>query len=250
MDRCHQANDSCKGAQESRDNHRFGDDSDETHFRPIARYLGAGRTVIDPDDQFPKAFQWQQCLTPGPHWNRSVYGHMYPGDQKSERDPEFRTRPEIWFLKKFLPQPNDRKKICANVSEGIFIWCIFPCSQTEIEGYPNTLGILIFFNLPQVSPQMIFEKFTYDWFLKNFPISDFWKISCDARPGSSQQQSFRFETEACIQEELKLTDTYERQCCIPGEIKNHSSQGTTSAADSKCWNQFQFLHTEVSEARP
>lgn len=26
--------------------------------------------------------------------NRSFYGHMYPGDQKSERDPEFRTRPE------------------------------------------------------------------------------------------------------------------------------------------------------------
>ena len=57
MDRCHQANDLHRGAQESQDNRRFGDDSDETHFRPIARYLGAGRTVIDPEDQFPKAFQ-------------------------------------------------------------------------------------------------------------------------------------------------------------------------------------------------
>lgn len=57
MDRCHQANDSYKGAQESRDNHRFEDDSDETHFRPIARYLGAGRTIVNTDDQFPKEFQ-------------------------------------------------------------------------------------------------------------------------------------------------------------------------------------------------
>ena len=56
MDRCHQANDLHRGAQESRDNHRFGDDSDETHFRPIARYLGAGRTIIDTDDQFPEEF--------------------------------------------------------------------------------------------------------------------------------------------------------------------------------------------------
>ena len=141
-----------------------------------------------------------------------------------------------------------QEKICA-ISEGISIWCTFPCSQTEIEGYPNTLGILILFNSSQVSPQTIFEKFTYEWFLKNFPINDFWKISCDARPGSSQQQSFRFETEACNQEELKLTDTYERQCCIPGGIINHSSQGTTSAADANIWNQFQFLHTEVSKAR-
>ena len=54
------------------------------------------------------------------------------------------------------------KKIRANVSKGIFIWCTFPCSQTEIEGYPNTLGILILFNSSQVSPQTIFEKFTYD----------------------------------------------------------------------------------------
>ena len=142
-----------------------------------------------------------------------------------------------------------QEKICANVSEGISIWCTFPCSQTEIEGYPNTLGILGLFNLPQVSPQMIFEKFTYAWFSKNLLMPDFWKISCDARPGSSQQQSFRFETEACIQEELKLTDTYERQCCIPGGIINHSSQGTTWAADADIWNRFQFLHTEVSKAR-
>ena len=56
MDRCHQANDSYKGAQESRDNHRFGDDNSETHFRPIARYLGAGRTIVNTDDQFPKEF--------------------------------------------------------------------------------------------------------------------------------------------------------------------------------------------------
>ena len=142
-----------------------------------------------------------------------------------------------------------QEKICANVSEGISIWCTFPCSQTEIEGYPNTLGILGLFNLPQVSPQMIFEKFTYAWFLKNFLMTNFWKISCDARPGSSQQQSFGFETEACIQEELKLMDTSERQCCIPGEITNHSSQGMTWAAYINIWNQFQFLHTEVSKAR-
>lgn len=186
----------------------------------------------------------------GPTLKQMSPGLHVSWDQKSERDPEFRTRPGIWFLKKFLPQPNDRKKICANVSDGIFIWCTFPCSQTEIEGYPNTLGILGLFNPPQVSPQMIFEKFPYDQFLKNFPINDFWKISCDARPGSSPQQSFRFETEACNQEELKLTDTYERQCCIPGGIINHSSQGTTSTADADIWNQFQFLHTEVSKARP
>ena len=142
-----------------------------------------------------------------------------------------------------------QEKICANVSGGIFIWRTFLYYQTEIEGYPNTLGILILFNLPQVSPQTIFEKFTYARFSKNFLMSDFWKISCDARPGSFQQQSFRFESEACNQEELKLTDTYERQCCIPGGITNHSSQGTTAAAESKCWNQFQFLHTEVSKAR-
>ena len=142
-----------------------------------------------------------------------------------------------------------QEKICANVSEGISIWCTFSSYQTEIEGYPNTLGILGLFNLPQVSPQMIFEKFTYAWFSKNLLMPDFWKISCDARPGSSQQQSFRFETEACNQEELKLMDTSERQCCIPGEITNHLSQGTTSAADANIWNQFQFLHTEVSEAR-
>ena len=142
-----------------------------------------------------------------------------------------------------------QEKICADVSKGISIWRTFPCSQTEIEGYPNTLGILGLFNLPQVSPQMIFEKFTYDWFSKNLPMSDFWKISCDARPGSSQQQSFRFEIEACNQEELKLMDTSERQCCIPRGIINHSSQGTTWAAYVNIWNQFQFLHTEVSEAR-
>ena len=46
----------------------------------------------------------------GPTLNRSVLGSMYPGDQKSERDPEFGTRPGIRFLKKFLPQPNDRKR--------------------------------------------------------------------------------------------------------------------------------------------
>ena len=109
----------------------------------------------------------------GPTLNRSAPGHMYPGDQKSERDPEFGTRPETRFSKKFLPQPNDRKKICANVSDGIFIWRTFPCSQTEIEGYPNTLGILGLFNLPQVSPQMIFEKFPYARFLKNFFMTNF-----------------------------------------------------------------------------
>lgn len=57
MDRCHQADDLPRGAQESRDNRRFGDDRDETHFRPIARYLGAGRTVINIDDHSPKEFQ-------------------------------------------------------------------------------------------------------------------------------------------------------------------------------------------------
>ena len=46
----------------------------------------------------------------GPTLNRSIYGHMYPGDQKSERDPEFGTRPETRFSKKFRPQPNDRKR--------------------------------------------------------------------------------------------------------------------------------------------
>ena len=46
----------------------------------------------------------------GPTLNRSFPVHMYPGDQKSERDPEFRTRPETRFLKKFLPQSNDRKR--------------------------------------------------------------------------------------------------------------------------------------------
>ena len=170
--------------------------------------------------------------------------------------PEVRKRSRIqneaWntIFEKILSSAKWQEKICADVSKGIFIWCTFPCSQTEIEGRSNTLGILILFNPPQVSPQMIFEKFTYEWFSKNLPMSDFWKISCDARPGSSQQQSFRFEIEACNQEELKLMDTSERQCCIPGGIINPSSQGTTSAADANIWNQFQFLHTEVSKARP
>lgn len=162
-----------------------------------------------------------------------------------------RIRNETWnmIFEKIPVWAKWQEKIWANASDGIFIWRTFSCSQTEIEGYLNTLGILVLFNLPQVSPQMIFEKFTYDWFLKNFPMTDFWKISCDARPGSSQQQSFRFETEACNQEELKLTDTSGRQCCIPGGIRNYSSQGTTSAADSDIWNRFHFLHTEVSKAR-
>ena len=46
----------------------------------------------------------------GPTLNRSVPGHMYPGDQKSERDPEFRTRPETRFSKKFLYELHDRKR--------------------------------------------------------------------------------------------------------------------------------------------
>ena len=56
------------------------------------------------------------------------------------------------------------KKICANVSKGISLWRTFPCSQTEIEGYPNTLGILGLFNFLQDSSRQ---------FLKNFPINDF-----------------------------------------------------------------------------
>ena len=84
----------------------------------------------------------------GPTLNRSVPGCMYPGDHKSERDPEFRTRPEIRFLKKFLYESNDREKDLCKCIQGNFHLMHIPMQSDGNRGIPNTLGILILFNPP------------------------------------------------------------------------------------------------------